>query len=41
VEDNEPAGYPSTIKTEENVEKISEFVDLRVKLLFKNTTWRS
>jgi hypothetical protein len=28
-------------KPEENVEKISEIVDLRVKRLIKSTTWRS
>jgi hypothetical protein len=41
VEDDERLGRPSTSKTEENVEKISEIVDLRVKWLIKSTTWRS
>jgi hypothetical protein len=41
VEDDERPGCPSTSKTEENVEKISEIVDLRVKELIKITTWRS
>jgi hypothetical protein len=40
-EDNEHLGRPSTSKTEENVEKISEIVDLRFKRLIKSTTWRS
>jgi hypothetical protein len=40
VED-EHLGHPSASKTEENVEKISEIVDLRVKRLIKSTTWRS
>jgi hypothetical protein len=38
VEDNIHPGRPSTSKTEENVEKIIEIVDLRVKLLIKSTT---
>jgi hypothetical protein len=41
VEDDECPGCRSTSKTEENVEKISEFVDLRVRRLIKSTTWRS
>jgi hypothetical protein len=41
VEDYGCLGRPSTSKTEENVEKISEIVDLRVKKLIKSTTWRS
>jgi hypothetical protein len=40
VEDDERPGLPSS-KTKENVEKISEIVDLRVKWLIKSTTWRS
>jgi hypothetical protein len=38
VEDNKHPGRPSTSKTEENGEKISEIVDLRVKRLFRSTT---
>jgi hypothetical protein len=41
VEDDERPGCPSTSKTKENVEKISEIVDLRVKQLIKSTTLRS
>jgi hypothetical protein len=41
VEDDKHLGRPSTSKTEENVEKINEIVDLRVKRLIKSTTWRS
>jgi hypothetical protein len=41
VEDDEHLGCPSTSKTKENVEKIREIVDLRVKQLIKITTWRS
>jgi hypothetical protein len=41
VEDDERPGRPSTSKTEENIEKISAIVDLRVKRLIKSTTWRS
>jgi hypothetical protein len=41
VEDDKRPGRPSSSKTEENVEKISEIVDLRVKGLIKSTTWRS
>jgi hypothetical protein len=41
MEDDERPGCPSTLKTKENVEKISEIVDLRVKRLIKSTTWRS
>jgi hypothetical protein len=41
VEDNKRLGHPSTSKTKENVEKISEIVDLRVKPLIKSTTWKS
>jgi hypothetical protein len=41
VEDDECSGHPSTSKTEENVEKIGEIVDLRVKRLIRNTPWRS
>jgi hypothetical protein len=40
-EEDEDPGHPSTSKTEENVEKIGETVDLRVKRLIKSTTWRS
>jgi hypothetical protein len=31
VEEDEHLGCPSTSKTEENVDKISEIIDLRVK----------
>jgi hypothetical protein len=41
VEDGERPGRPSTSKTEENAEKISEIFDLRVKRLIKSTPWRS
>jgi hypothetical protein len=41
VEDDERPGRTSTSKTEENIEKICEIVDLRVKRLIKSTTWRS
>jgi hypothetical protein len=41
VEDDELPGRPSASQTEENIEKISEIVDLRVKRLIKSTTWRS
>jgi hypothetical protein len=41
VEDNKRPGHPSTSKMEENVEKISEIADLRVKWLIKSTVWRS
>jgi hypothetical protein len=41
MEDDERPGHPSTSKPEENVEKFSDIVDLRVKLLIKSTTWRS
>jgi hypothetical protein len=41
VEDDEHPGRLSTSKTEENVEKICEIVDLRVKRLIKSTTCRS
>jgi hypothetical protein len=41
VEDDEHLGHPSTSKTEENVEKICEIVDLRVRRLIRSTTWRS
>jgi hypothetical protein len=41
VEDDERLGCPSTSKTEENVEKISEIVNLRVRRLIKSITWRS
>jgi hypothetical protein len=41
VEEHELPGRPSTSKSEENVEKISEIVDLRVKRLIKSTIWRS
>jgi hypothetical protein len=41
VEDDECPGRPPTSKPEENVEKISEIVYLRVKRLIKSTTWRS
>jgi hypothetical protein len=40
VEDDERPGCPSTSKTKENVEKIGEIVDLRVKELIKITIWR-
>lgn len=33
-------GRPSTSKTEENVEKINEIVDLTIKRLIRSTTWR-
>jgi hypothetical protein len=41
MENDERPGRPSTSNTEENVEKISEIVDLRVKGLIKSTTRRS
>jgi hypothetical protein len=41
VEDDERPGLPSTLKTEGNVEKTGEIVDLRVNRLNKSTTWRS
>jgi hypothetical protein len=41
VESNKRPGCPSASKIKENIEKISEIVDLRVKQLIKNTTWRS
>jgi hypothetical protein len=41
VEDVEHPGRPSTSQMEENVEKISVIVDLRVKGLIRSTTWRS
>jgi hypothetical protein len=41
VEDDKRPGCPSTSKIEENIEKISEILDLRVKRLIKSTTWRS
>jgi hypothetical protein len=41
AEDDERPRRPSTSKTEENVKKISEVVDLMVKRLIKSTTWRS
>jgi hypothetical protein len=41
VEGDERPGCPSASKTEENVEKISEILYLRVKRLIENTTWRS
>jgi hypothetical protein len=40
-EDDKHPGRPSKYRTEENVVKISEIVDLRVKRLIKSTTWRS
>jgi hypothetical protein len=40
VEDNECPGHPSKARTKENVEKINEIVDLRVKRLIKSTIWR-
>jgi hypothetical protein len=41
VEDEERLERPSTSKTKENVEIISEIVDLRIKPLIISTTWRS
>jgi hypothetical protein len=41
VQDDERPGHPSTSKTEGNVERGSEIVDLKVKRLFRRTTWRS
>jgi hypothetical protein len=41
VKDNERPGCPSTSKTKESVEKISEIVGPRVKQLIRSTTWRS
>jgi hypothetical protein len=41
VKDDKRPGHASASKTEENVQKISEIVDLRVKRLIKSTTWRS
>jgi hypothetical protein len=41
AEGDECPGRPSTSKTKENVEKISDIVDLRVKWLIKSTTWKS
>jgi hypothetical protein len=41
VEDDESPGRPSTSKPEENVEKICEIVDLRVRRLISSTIWRS
>jgi hypothetical protein len=41
VEGDELPERPTTSKTEENVVKISEIVDPRVKQLIKSTTWRS
>jgi hypothetical protein len=41
VVDDERPGRSSTSKTEENVEKDSEIVGLRVKRLIRSTTWRS
>jgi hypothetical protein len=38
MDDDECLRRPSTSKTEENVEKISEIVDPRVKQLIKSTT---
>jgi hypothetical protein len=41
VEDDERLGHPSTSKTEEYVDKISEIFYLRVKRLIKSNIWRS
>jgi hypothetical protein len=41
VEDDERPERPSVSKTKENIVKISEIVDLRVKRLIKSATWRA